>query len=125
VADKLAQPGYDLPISFVYGDNDWVQMLEEDVADLVIQNNKYRDEPAPRDDQNEFEPYHKDKSKCLKPTGLYKSRVHIVPTSDHNMSIDNPHALASVIINDIYDTQLPVEANETYLEAAPTRLDGQ
>ena len=24
VADKLAQPGYDLPISFVYGDNDWV-----------------------------------------------------------------------------------------------------
>ena len=39
------------------------------------------------------------------------SKVHIIPSSDHNMHIDNPDALACQIINDIYDAKLPILRN--------------
>jgi len=35
--------------------------------------------------------------------------VLIVPYSDHNMHMDNPDALANLIINDVYDLNLEVE----------------
>lgn len=41
IRDKLANENFPLPISFIYGDNDWVQMLEEDIADIVISKNKF------------------------------------------------------------------------------------
>jgi len=47
--------------------------------------------------------------------GLMGSRVHIVPTSDHNMHMDNPQALANILINDVYDSDLPVEENEEHI----------
>lgn len=28
-------------MSFIYGDNDWVQLIEENIADIVIEQNKY------------------------------------------------------------------------------------
>ena len=41
IKDKLANENLILPISFIYGDNDWVQILEEDIADVVISKNKF------------------------------------------------------------------------------------
>jgi len=41
IKSKLGNELFPLPISFIYGDNDWVQMLEEDIADIVISKNKY------------------------------------------------------------------------------------
>lgn len=43
--------------------------------------------------------------------GLLNSKVHFVPTADHQMHIDNPVGLARVLINDIYDLDLPIETN--------------
>ena len=43
--------------------------------------------------------------------GLTISKVHVIPTSDHNMHMDNPEALANTIINDIYNEALPVDPN--------------
>ena len=33
---KLASKDLDLPISFIYGDDDWVQIIEEDIADRIM-----------------------------------------------------------------------------------------
>ena len=38
---KLASKDLDLPISFIYGDDDWVQIIEEDIADRIMDQNKY------------------------------------------------------------------------------------
>jgi len=46
-------------------------------------------------------------------TGIDKSFIHIIPTSDHNMHMDNPEALSNAIINDIYGEQLPLKPNES------------
>ena len=37
--DKIR--GYKKPISFIYGDNDWVHILEGDIAETVVKNNKH------------------------------------------------------------------------------------
>ena len=93
VPGKVCDKDYPLPLSFIYGDHDWVQGIEGDIADEIMSVNQFY-----KEDSNEF--------------GLMLSRVHIVPTSDHNMHTDNPTALANTIINDIYDRKLPVLPNK-------------
>lgn len=39
----------------------------------------------------------------------------MVPTSDHNMHMDNPMAFANAIVNDIYELNLDVNANPKLL----------
>ena len=34
--EKLKNADFPLPITFIYGDNDWVQTLEEDIADQIL-----------------------------------------------------------------------------------------
>ena len=46
-----------------------------------------------------------------------------MPTSDHNMHMDNPKALASIIINDVYNLGLEVEANPNNLTVYEQRTD--
>jgi hypothetical protein len=42
--DKLADKENQTPISFIYGDNDWVQIIEQDIADIILETkNGYRD----------------------------------------------------------------------------------
>lgn len=84
VKERLANLDFPLPMSFIYGDHDWVQHIEEDIADIVLYHNKFFTE-----DQDAM--------------GLGISKVHVIPTSDHNMHMDNPEALANTIINDIYN----------------------
>lgn len=38
---KLAKPNFEIPISFIYGDHDWVQEIEKDIADIVVEQNKF------------------------------------------------------------------------------------
>ena len=54
----------------------------------------------------------------LPPKGMLKCNVHIIPTSDHNMHMDNPDALARSIINDIYDLKLPLRPNKFLMRAS-------
>jgi len=48
--------------------------------------------------------------------GVETSQIHIVPTSDHNMHVDNPQAFANCLINDIYNKNLPIDPNEKLIE---------
>ena len=38
-SDKLASEKFNLPISFVYGDNDWVHVLEGDISETILKSN--------------------------------------------------------------------------------------
>lgn len=38
---KLASYMFDMPMSFIYGEHDWVCRIEEDVADVILTNNRY------------------------------------------------------------------------------------
>ena len=102
---KLANKNFDVPISFIYGDNDWVLDIEEDIADIVTLSNKF----AGKTDEEE---------------GLQISKVHIVPTSDHNMHMDNPKALANILINDIYNLGLEVASNPKNSQFFDCKTDG-
>jgi pimeloyl-ACP methyl ester carboxylesterase len=88
-SDKLASEKFQLPISFVYGDNDWVHDLEGDISETILKKNKFTS------DKN----------------GVLSSRIHFVPTSDHAMHMENPEGLANTLINDVYDLGLSIKPN--------------
>lgn len=69
--DRLGNPALDLPISFFYGDVDWMDYRG---GERIVKVNKYAD-------------------------GL--SHVYIVQNSDHHMYFDNPQHLAELVIQDI------------------------
>lgn len=90
--ELLLNKDFPIPISFIYGDADWVQRFEEDIAWEIVKINKFCGQDSPE---------------C----GLKISKVHVIPTSDHNMHIDNPNAMAQTLINDIYNTKIEVLPN--------------
>ena len=96
-SDRLASPDLDVPISFFYGDNDWVIGIEEEAAQNVIEQNKY---------------FQRSTTAYEKMYGIEYSNVFYVPTSDHNMHMDNPEALANLILNDCFDLGLEIRENE-------------
>lgn len=70
---KLANPDYPVPISFIYGEADWVRSLDEDYAKIVVAASQFPE-----------------------------SKFHLVSFSDHNMHMDNPIEFANIIISDIF-----------------------
>ena len=74
-ADRLGNPELNLPISFFYGDIDW---MDQDGGKRVIEKNIYADS---------------------------LSRLYIVSNSDHHMYLDNPQEFANLIIEDIENTK--------------------
>ena len=77
--DKLSNPDLPFGISFIYGQNDWTRVVDDDFAKIVCEKNKFE-----------------------------SSKFHEVPDSDHNMHMDNPSALAALMINDLLGLNLPV-----------------
>jgi hypothetical protein len=76
--ELLANPEFPIPVSFAYGAQDWTRVVDDDFAKThVVPVNPFKEE----------------------------SRFHIVPDSDHNMHMDNPNALAAVIINDLLNLE--------------------
>ena len=124
--EKLAGKKFKLPVSFIYGDNDWVQIIEEDIADVILKKNPFYMDPDQKSNKNKKA---EDMLNGLRNSirqsvdermggstppaakGLKQSRVHIIPTSDHNMHMDNPEALSNAIINDIYGLELSLQPN--------------
>ena len=78
-ADKLCNPDLPIAVSFIYGSNDWTRVVDDDFAIKVIEINKFEN-----------------------------SKFYEVPVSDHNMHMDNPDALAALMINDLLNLNLPV-----------------
>lgn len=90
--NKVGSPDFPLPLSFIYGEDDWVHHLEEDVSWKIMETNKFYKEGSTEQ-------------------GLGVSRVYKLPTSDHNMHMDNPTALANTIINDVFNAGLDIPPN--------------
>jgi pimeloyl-ACP methyl ester carboxylesterase len=65
-----------VPISFIYGEYDWVQIFEGEVAWNICSTNQFTGDATPET------------------SGLNVSKVHRIPSSDHAMHLDNPDALA-------------------------------
>lgn len=76
--DKLSAANF--PVSFFYGDSDWVRRVDMDAGRKVIDACTHQE-----------------------------SRYHLVTNSDHNMQMDNPLEFANLIINDIFpDANMPI-----------------
>ena len=71
---KLGRRDFPVPFSFFFGENDWVQFLDEGGSQELLKNSKFKE-----------------------------SKYHTIPASDHNMHMDNPNVLAKAIIDDIFD----------------------
>ena len=82
---RFLNPEFQVPISFIYGDDDWVRKtVDFDQADLLARQ---------------------------KQEG--KIRVYSLQESTHDMLFDNPLNLCNLIKNDILGTQLPVGPDPT------------
>ena len=76
-AEKLASPEFPIPISFIYGDHDWTRVVDQDYAKVCVEANQFKED----------------------------SKFHLVPDSDHNMHMDNPEELSSLIIDDLLGSE--------------------
>ena len=77
VEDRLANRSLNIPVSFFYGDRDWMDFRG---GQRVIENNKFYNSADP------------DQGLC---------HVHIVTNSDHHLYLDNPNEFAQLLILDI------------------------
>lgn len=94
---KLGNPDFPLPFSFIYGEFDWVYLLDEYASRALIRSNKYYIGSGE------------------KPANTTHGQLHIVPTSDHNMHMDNSIAFTNLIINDLVEgANEPVLTVEEY-----------
>ena len=50
--DKFLNPDFPLPISFIYGADDWMHEIEEDIADLILNKNKFKPKENPQDEKS-------------------------------------------------------------------------
>jgi pimeloyl-ACP methyl ester carboxylesterase len=73
--EKLGSSEFPIPVSFFYGDEDWVKNVDEDAAQLCI-------------------------LKLKKKHGI-QSNYYAVPQAGHNMHMDNPDEFCRLIIMDI------------------------
>ena len=81
--DRLLNPEFKMPISIVYGDNDWVRKeVDFDQADKLKEVNE-------------------------------NVRVYQLEDSTHDLLFDNPLNLCNLIKNDILGTNLPVGPDQT------------
>ena len=58
----MGKPGFEVPVSFLYGELDWTLRVDGDAYKTILENNKQPE----------------------------KCKMYIVPGADHNMHMDNP-----------------------------------
>jgi cardiolipin-specific phospholipase len=73
--EKLANPTLPFPVSFIYGDNDWVGDMEGEAPQRVVEANM---------------------------TGAHGVKCHFLkcPGAGHNLHMDNPIGISNMIINE-------------------------
>jgi len=83
--DRLLNKDFPVPISFIYGDDDWVvKEVDGNLAYDVCKINK--DESC---------------------------KVYTLPDSGHQLFLDNPISFCNIVKNDILGTNLPVGPDPT------------
>lgn len=80
--DRLGNPELPIPVSFYYGDVDW---MDHRGGRRVVEKNRFE--------------------------GI-ASHVYTINNSDHHMYLDNPEEFARLIISDILDTEEKVYNGE-------------
>ena len=105
--DRLGNPNFQIAFSFVYGDDDWVGVLDEGASLALVNQHPFSINPCPRS-----ETY---------------AKHYILPSSDHNMHMDNPLGFANITINDLLNPQpnLPVMSVDDYAIRLGIRVDNQ
>jgi pimeloyl-ACP methyl ester carboxylesterase len=89
--DRL--PSLPIPITFVYGDQDWVRSVDNDAGRQIVNNSQFPE-----------------------------SAYYLVQSSDHNMHMDNPLGFSNIIITDLVPNQnldiraMPEDQGETDFE---------
>jgi pimeloyl-ACP methyl ester carboxylesterase len=66
---KLSSGKFPIPVSFIYGELDWVRVIEEDGPKNVVEANPNKG-----------------------------SKIHVIKNSDHNIQMENPDDLSQAII---------------------------
>ena len=90
IESRLGNPAVSFPVSFFYGDRDWMDWR---AGDRVLKKNKFYNPTEPKE-------------------GL--SQLYMIPDSDHHMYIDNPVDFAQAIITDVqYFLAHPPPTGET------------
>lgn len=85
-ADKLGNKEFSVPVNFIYGENDWVPLYEEQAPQRVVEANL--------DQQH--------------------SKVYELPGAGHNFHFDNPQGLLSLIFNIFLDESNEVKKAAEY-----------
>ena len=85
---RLGNPDLNLPMSYFYGDIDW---MDEQAGLRVVSKNRY--------------------------AASKLSEVYFITNSDHHMYFDNPDEFAGLIINDIFFTEERLHLIEGRLES--------
>ena len=69
---RLGNAEFPVPVSFVYGQHDWVRRVDEEAGRVVVEANSH---PS--------------------------SRLHFLQDSDHNMHMDNPEGLVRILVSEL------------------------
>lgn len=80
---KLGRKNFPIPISIIFGDDDWALIYDQGASEALISKNQFNADTG------------------VKPPRGTWSRYYILPDSDHNMHYDNYIGLTSLIINDL------------------------
>ena len=86
--DKLCNPDFPIPVSFIMGDSDWVRYLDEDYGQVCVDSRN--------DNKNKDIPFH------------LRGQYVFCPASGHNMHMDNPEAFSNLLINLLLGQDLPI-----------------
>ena len=76
----LCNKDFPIPVSFMYGDDDWVRAVDENFGQKVVDANSNAG-----------------------------SKYHLVKSAGHNLHMDNPLVFSNHIINDLLDDNLPID----------------
>jgi hypothetical protein len=93
---KLAQPEFPVPISIVLGEHDWVVKQLKDTGENMVMLSKMT---------------HDNQARCW-----------VCPDAGHNMHLDNPHALANILLHEIMgdkycrENRLPILTAKEYAD---------
>ena len=86
--NKLSNPDFPIPVSFVMGDVDWVRFADEDYGKVCVEANLINKTPGIE--------YHK------------RGNYVICPSAGHQMHMDNHEAFSNILVNEILGLGLPV-----------------
>ena len=85
--DKLSDPNFPIPVSFVMGDNDWVRFADEDYGQICVE--------ARLANKEEKIPH-------------LRGNYTFCPGAGHQMHMDNPLGFSNILVNELLGKDLPV-----------------